>query len=102
MMPLGDENIYNWIKTEAAAPPKPKMYRSKFRGKATDVTYSTLKPAKTKLPSATMGREVKASVDPKRYLKRGEKMPRAADPRVIRELHGVDVVRSMSKNYAPM
>lgn len=100
MASMGEENIYNWIKREAEAPPKPKMYRSKFRGKATDVTYSTLKPAKTKLAAATMGRTVKGTVNPKKFLKRGEKMPRAADPRVLRELQTIVCFSSAASTSA--
>jgi len=79
------ESIYNWIKVEPDVPVKPKMYRSKFSAKKTEIAYTTLKPAKVKKAAATMGRSVKDTVNPKKFLRRGEKMPRAPDPRSIRE-----------------
>jgi hypothetical protein len=71
------ESIYNWIKVETAVASKPARYRSHFNPKA-GPSYSTLNVAKKAVGS--IGKSVKATVDPRRYLKAGSKMGKGVLP----------------------
>lgn len=71
------ESIYNWIKVEAAVAAKPARYRSRFNPKA-GPSYSTLRVAKKAVGS--IGKSVKATVNPKQFLKAGSKMGKGVLP----------------------
>lgn len=72
------ENIRNWIKVVVPDKEKPKRYRSKYDPKA-PVPNSTFRREKRVV--GTFGRLTKDSVDPKKYLKGGERCGRGVDPK---------------------
>ena len=76
------ESIYNWVKTVPPPPARPEMYHSTHL----PLTNSTLREATRAKAGGVMGRDLRGTVHPDRFLRAHELTSSAVDPEAVREL----------------